>query len=122
MIKSNEFRVGNIVFDYDGEPTDLAAVEILAMTQCEIANTPIEFIKPIPLTEEWLEMLGLEPRMENAGTFPCFKKGSITIGRWGPIKWKSWFKGTDIYKSPQHVHQLQNLHFALTGEELKLNP
>ena len=61
-------------------------------------------IKPIPLTEEWLVKFG-------------FKKGV-----------KGWFKTLDknykfnlyLYHDSKYksVHQLQNLYFALTNEEL----
>jgi hypothetical protein len=69
----------------------------------------IEWFEPIPLTEEWLLKFG-------------FKKSS-----WGWIK-----NGVNIQKGftlafssnknsieIKHLHQLQNLYFALTGQELE---
>lgn len=79
-------------------------------------------VEPIPLTAEWLERCG-------------FKKGSSYIGigyHWdGPneisiveqnvdkedtyrLYGSEWTIGNDF----KYLHQLQNLYFSLTGEEL----
>jgi hypothetical protein len=78
-----------------------------------------EFIQPIPLTEEWLLKCGFVPLDDD--------------GRWGS-KEEELFEVQDMYLSEngyahvwdtaftdapvKHVHQLQNLYFALTGKEL----
>jgi len=59
--------------------------------------------KPIPLTEEWFLKFGFEG---NSGTFA----------------WKLSPAGKVINVECKYVHQLQNLYFALTGEELILKP
>jgi hypothetical protein len=68
--------------------------------------------KPIPLTEEWLLRFGFEKKYKNyeMGDFMFFK------GSCSRISYKLSLIGINI----KHVHQLQNLYFALTGEELKL--
>lgn len=66
-------------------------------------------LKPIPLTEQWLLKFGLSNRKiwvfeifgDNHRGFHISSEG----GEWLFIK---------------YVHQLQNLYFALTGEELKV--
>lgn len=73
-----------------------------------------ERFTPIPLTEEWLVKLGFE-RIES-----ITQKDGLTIrGR----------KNFEVYVHDYNkdlriewVHQLQNLYFALVGEELKAKP
>ena len=87
-----------------------------------------ESIEPILLTEEWMVKFGFEYNgfqehgkeyfktmadgflfcIELRTEHCCYITGENNIGEWDII--------TDI----QYVHQLQNLYFALTCEELKL--
>jgi hypothetical protein len=82
----------------------------------------MQFIKPIPLTEDWLIKFG----------FIKHDMGWFWIS-WGTngteiIQWNISYKqyvfslGKARFKTLEHVHQLQNLYFALTGKELILNP
>jgi len=86
----------------------------------------------IPLTEEWLAKFGFEKNMG----FKSMRKSIHT----GPVRWESntyivvggidsWIdviRDSDglVFQTPslpcQYVHQLQNLYFALTGNELEL--
>ena len=80
-----------------------------------------EFISPIPLTPEWLERLGFKKR-----------EGGVCYEWWNGINevTHDWLvsitemkdNGQFFYRNGKHtikyVHQLQNLFFALTGEEL----
>jgi hypothetical protein len=74
----------------------------------------VEEIEPIPLTEEWLLKFGfhLDP-------YKNFELNNININR---LNFKlTIFEDDDRYDIPiktKYVHQLQNLYFALTGEEL----
>lgn len=72
--------------------------------------------KPIPLTGEWLERFGF------------FKDGEYWYRRPAKIPPIYWVNSKPLYGinlgSPSlgmfsYVHQLQNLYFALTGEELQ---
>ena len=74
-----------------------------------------DYFEGIPLTEDWLKRFGFK----ESGLYwldshdellsYSFKKNTIAIGRMG-----IYFENKIHY-----VHQLQNLYFALTGEELK---
>ena len=68
-----------------------------------------DMIKPIPLTEEWLLKFGF--KKDNNFTWVNLEMELMQRedGFW------IWL-GADLYL--EHVHQLQNLYFALTGEEL----
>lgn len=89
------------------------------LLEVEKPNTEALFsVTPIPLTEEWLLKTGFK------------KDGSKYLhgggGRKSLIIWEglyvfffSDFSGHDSIKIT-HVHQLQNLYFALTGKELTI--
>jgi hypothetical protein len=76
-------------------------------------------IDPIPLTEEWLKRFGFKwCGLISKGRFltlytPC---GKALVYKDSYIK----FVGVTIETPIQYVHQLQNLYFTLTGEELIL--
>lgn len=73
---------------------------------------------PIKLTEEWMEKFGF---FRNGGKYytntdaPFFELQDHSNGKLQILK-------TNFYPSQriQYVHQLQNLYFALTGEELTI--
>jgi hypothetical protein len=75
----------------------------------------IKGYKPIPLTDEWLVKFGFDLRGDEFPTIKdvLFLKNGLT---------------TDCYEAimisdkavVKHVHQLQNLYKALTGEDLEL--
>lgn len=78
-----------------------------------------EKYKPIPLTEEWLLRLGFGKCSDIFEDWPEYEKGfdigkSITLSHDFEC-----YQG--IYSQKiNYVHQLQNLYFALTGQELEL--
>lgn len=112
-----ELRYGNIVLEQDGleEPYKEVIVEYIGR------NLAIEYLKPIPLTEEWLLRFGFEKSNElvdyfSKGKYHLFEKESIMFyfyPEFGGIDNKN-------YKHIKSVHQLQNLYFALNNEELTI--
>jgi hypothetical protein len=115
-MKANELRIGNIVLrkeflhsNLENCRFDKIVVTHNDINACHIYNRHFE---PIPLTEEWLLKFGFvtnpyEDRYEK-GTIhiECDKtKGATYL----------WIENMPHIK---YVHQLQNLYFALTGEEL----
>jgi hypothetical protein len=105
-MKANELRIGNW-YDHNGIPTQVTPNTIEEVWEAERI-----WCKAIPLTEEWLFNFGFisNPYEDR------YEKGSIHIEC---IKTKGetylWIENMPHIK---YVHQLQNLHFALTGEEL----
>jgi hypothetical protein len=80
-------------------------------------------LDPIPLNEEWLLKMGFE----KSNTFSpiSYKKRRHKAAFW-IRKWKTedYFRFDRYYSNApivKYVHQLQNLYFALTGEELTIN-
>lgn len=118
-MKANELRIGNLVRNnMNGEI--LKPCDVL----CDGINTDnyeglnYGFIEPIPLTEEWLLKFGFE-KQHNEEDFDYWFKNDFL----NDIIWEhsegfchNLNYGGDI----KHVHQLQNLYFALTNEELIL--
>jgi len=114
-MKANELRIGNLVAY---EPTIDDWEEIIVkcgnIIQCEIS--PDSFI-PIPLTEEWLLKFGFEKNDNNQF---ILMEGSVDILFNKDLNGWTCDGINFSINMTEYVHQLQNLYFALTGEELKL--
>lgn len=106
MIKINEVRIGNW-FSYNGADEEM---QIDANDFQYVINGHITDIEPIPLTEEWLVKLGFEKILWDDFTFFRNKGLDIEIHNGG------FYANRKI----ENVHTLQNLYFALTGEELTI--
>jgi hypothetical protein len=129
-MKANELRIGNLVkcnflgntykdrnpyfgsniFSIYSACKDFVKLDLghNALQKVEILE-----IKPIPLTEEWLLKFGFDKK-GNKG-----KLNVILSGNFGYKNGKTYFNSWVILESqPKYVHQLQNIYFALTGEEL----
>jgi len=77
----------------------------------------IDFVKPIELNEDWLLKFGFEGEFldYSLGKLNVCLKDPIGVYKRGRTYYNSW---CILEKQPEYVHQLQNLFFALTGEEL----
>ena len=78
--------------------------------------------KPIPLTEEWLTRFGFElPAHSWIGDkFHLSEYGKGSKHPNGGVWVVAMNNNNAIISEIQYVHQLQNLYFALTGEELTI--
>lgn len=128
-MKTNDLRIGNLVLNDDGGV-------------CKLFNIHEGYInhKPIPLTEEWLLKFGFEPlpfvNLLNSYTKSIGRNRILSIGSVGTPNEMIWLCEVNSvdkkiiedlvcirnydYDKYTHVHQLQNLYFALTGEELEV--
>jgi hypothetical protein len=103
----NELRIGNYYNQFgNNEKVSWATLKTLG----EDMNEKL-WCKPIPLTREWLVNFKFEELKKDCRTF--FKKGKfkVELSNGGNV-----YYNRNIFISS--VHQLQNLYFALTGEEL----
>lgn len=119
-MKANELRIGNIILVH-GQLRVISEVSNVEAVLCEgaiHANLDKGYAEPIPLTEEWLVKFG-------------FKNGFLKVGEqyinielnydsYSLMGADSCTSGQSFSGSCKYVHQLQNLYFALTGEELIL--
>lgn len=107
-MKITELRIGNLVQASWKKTTHQVSchtfVEINEFDHC---------YNPIPLTEEWLERFGLKKIISQGS---IFKLGEFHIQNFGPLGFYECRNHVKIV----YVHLLQNLYFALTGEELTL--
>jgi hypothetical protein len=86
--------------------------------------------EPIPLTEEWLLKFGFKSDEDfgnwHLNDYEIFLSGHtyfLAATKEGVVYWYN-YASDDYYSSVRKikfVHQLQNLYFALTNEELKLS-
>jgi hypothetical protein len=109
-IKAEELRIGNFFYpDVDGD----AYAKITAKDILELYSDPIDdYYKALLLTEEWLIKFGFEKT-----PLHYFKKDGIILSV--EDFYYECFLGSNsvIIK---YVHQLQNLYFALTNQELEV--
>jgi hypothetical protein len=105
-MKANELRIGNWYHWYAFGKNYEYQVEAIDLIQ------NYKNFEPIPLTEEWLIRFGFEGTefMIAKGNF-IYHKGNKTL---------TWFGVMLLNSLWDEVHKFQNLHFALTGEELEL--
>ena len=75
--------------------------------------------RPIPLTEDWLIKFGftLTPSRYEKGDFNIYM---LCINNSPHFDYIIIYKGFETKLIKPNVHTLQNLYFALTGEELEL--
>lgn len=120
MIQPNELKIGNLVYaGVNFENSDITKPLGLVPIKVQMGFTSTENLYPIPLTPEILEKAG-------------FKKLSYDFEFWKNSMWRlkqhklnnEWYlthcgEEVDCIKI-KYLHQLQNLYFALTGEELNI--
>lgn len=120
-MKASELRLNNWVLQ-DGLPTQITGYMFHAEFE-GLYEIEDEF-EPIPLTPEILEAAGLKM----VGEKPFFSM-RIQLNKTDELCWYSQDKelryqtigsGFTRYYKTKFMHQLQNLYFALTGEELEI--
>lgn len=116
-MKSNELRIGNYVL-FSGFETRIKPYDF--SKQCRGLNgSEMPNIEPIPLTEEWLLNAGFE---KLTSIEKGFKSNSYTYSRGYSfiIHFNNGLLSTNFWQGNEkkYVHELQNLFFSLTGEEL----
>lgn len=114
-MKANELRIGNWLQRLDG-----TFFQVVSSDFSIIENTPTYLTpKPIPITEEWLLKFGFEKdgNRFSIGDFEIEKQGlKYACALWD----ESAPHLTTFIGHHRYVHQLQNLYFALTGEEITI--
>lgn len=129
-MKANELRIGNLVNHSIYGECEVTALDYemicIQRNDSDIKEWfDLEDYEPITLTEEWLLKFGFEKKGYEWELFPCFEIQIIVFNQ-------DTYNGVMFYTRTIHtdyvpiyclnhincVHQLQNLYFALTNEEL----
>lgn len=116
---------GNKVYSWwvkDGEPViEYESKDISGTLEENPYMDVISQYEPIPLTEEWLIKLGFEKLTDSNDGFKnttyTYTKGISFIVYFDGIRLSTNFW---MGNEKHYVHQLQNLFYVLSGEELKL--
>lgn len=140
-MKAHELRIGN--YAIFGNNANSTTEEIVAINNTdwfgegkkywlETKNLEGELLndfQPIPLTEEWLlkfgfnndykpDYIGIDVRSGGITTDFVLTK-PLSKGEWQ--KYYTFDLAQNRFVAFSYVHELQNLYFAITGQELTIN-
>lgn len=129
-LKANELRIGNYL-NYQGKIIKVEGIHnrTIYHSDRQFDQVGVEkyiTFEPIPLTEEWLLRFGFEKEHVTVNDI------IINIYRLGDYEISIYLQGNETQKGYylphslqsrayiKYVHQIQNLYFSLTNNELKL--
>ena len=129
-MKANELRIGNLVkyAEIVMRVTSISAQIVTLKRRSITVTAHIDKIEPIALTEEWLLKFGFK---QSEYEEQCYCLSGLDL-KWGYRYLENepnWHYGHDyehgggmscLWQPIKFVHQLQNLYFALNGEELEI--
>lgn len=132
MINATNLRIGNLVNGSIIQPKDLqkvievdsigfGGINLWSGETCCEHDYQFSELSGIPLTEEWLLRFGLEPyggwfyRNEKLIVEACLSKPEWSV------RIRTSEESSIYLRNIKHVHELQNLTYALTNTELNLN-
>lgn len=130
-MRANQLRIGNFIKDTESG----GVVRVICFCGDSIAtvnegsvnfattqyDVDLNSCKGVELTEEWLVRFGFSIQKGDWSSATHTVNTDFAINNKIDGNWRFtpiWCKD---YKPINYVHQLQNLYFALTGEELQLN-
>ena len=130
-MQASELRIGNFVLDRSGKVLKIDRFYGCKI-ECDVKGMPdkdedtgipiyyhpfteeIKYCQPIPVTEQRLLRLGFEYFIDTE----MYAIGTFFIEKEHNNKFVVMYDC--LSKSVEYVHDLQNLYFALTGEELTI--
>lgn len=130
MIKGSELRTSNRIWESSSlnpQPEDFEEIVIASVNDIDkVVHDEqdniysYDYLYPIPLTPEWLERCGFKRMnagwINDSGSLSFYDKDSET----GNGVYKMEYGTRNYAAGFLYLHQLQNLYFALTGEELEI--
>ena len=120
-MEASELRIGNYYAIAENDGIKYKQIKYLVESESDFfsnGDNITQAAKPIPLTEEWLLKFGFEKI--GGYLWDCKKLGENRFlnNPFSPTHFE--VRGFIPKSHIQYVHQLQNLYFALTGEELTI--
>ena len=115
VLKLNEIRLGNKIL-HEGKIYTVDAKMMYAFFSGKI-DYDFDNFEPIPLTEEWL-IEKMKFHKQNNQIYSIGLK--LFISWWNTNSIEIDINGEVLIINCKYVHELQNIYFALTGEELEL--
>ena len=113
-MEAKELRIGNLFrFISTNYIEYVSEIKTNGLKTAIINNVSIKDTEPIPLTEEWLVKFGFE-KLEGWDDMFYFQISGFQIYEYNVSGYE--YDGFNI----KYLHQLQNLYFALTNEELTI--
>lgn len=138
-MKPEELRIGNYVNYGIGITDSVVSIDCCMVHLSQYSALGFDDIQGIPLTEEWFEKFGFKEVIEHYDGFSehsyelTYREGCIdtfTISYDAEDFSLALFESSDNHdeelgivpnaNKARYVHQLQNLYYALTGEELNV--
>lgn len=113
MIQANELRIGNYIIRANGFPSAVSAYDF--------EHTNFQETNPIPITPEILEKCGFDlTQWFCEGSYKIREDKSDMLYGWTFVVRNANHDREIEFGYFKYVHELQNLYFALTGEELEI--
>jgi len=122
-MKATDLRIGNIIYqgEQDGD-APITSYDLNKFYDKSIFFYTADFYEefaPTPLNEEWLLRCGFIKKISPSKTYYTkgnyfYEDGRLCLDGGNE---NIWYVDAEVI----YVHQLQNLYFALEGEELILN-
>jgi hypothetical protein len=122
MIKANELRIGNLVYESsDGIGFDIfeiTCINSFTKTVIDKSDTisQLDYLFGIPITEDWLLKFGFDRGIYWRKDWFEIQQSEDEFSLYIPDN----YVGQEYGEPLKYVHQLMNLYFALTGTELEL--
>lgn len=127
-MNANELRVGNLVSYHENisvvhgitDPDYGNGIHIHYEHTC--IGCDEKLIEPIPLTGKWLLKFGFKKYFDNNNEsyFRINDDMFITADYYVYLMGDDAFECLKLKRKIKYIHQLQNLYFAITGEELTI--
>lgn len=130
-MKASELRIGNLIQTHRSDPNEMVTIttlsvhpehdELILVSTCHFPHLTLCQCEPIPLTKEWLLKFGFVHENNWLGFISDRFRIGIRFYNGNPAQCDVTQDGNFIgfgYGHLKHVHQLQNLYFALKGEDL----
>jgi hypothetical protein len=114
-MEAKELRIGNY---YNGDISKEVNIQQITYEDIKelFQDSQDDYYQPIKLTEEWLLKFGFQTDELEKDEYYIYK---VSLYKGFNGGYQRIINGYNDGVELNHVHQLQNLYFALTGEELK---